>query len=45
MDQDEQHERDMNLNAHFAWGLAMWASAEIALEEGLLLPAAISYYL
>jgi hypothetical protein len=34
----------MNLNAHFAWGLAMWGSADVARESGVFLPASIGYY-
>ncbi|MBX7106044.1 MAG: hypothetical protein K1X57_18320 [Gemmataceae bacterium] len=44
MDEQERHGREMNLNAHFAWALAMWGSADVAREEGLLLPASIGYY-
>lgn len=44
MDEKELHNRQMNLNAHFAWGLAMWGSADVAREEGLFLPASIGYY-
>ena len=44
MDETERHTREMNLNAHFAWGLAMWGSADVAREEGLFLPASIGYY-
>lgn len=34
----------MNLNAHFAWALAMWGSADIAREDGNLMLAPIGYY-
>ena len=34
----------MNLNAHFAWSLAMWGSADVAREENNFLLAPIGYY-
>lgn len=39
-----QHNRTMNLNAHFAWALGFWASAEIARTDGNLMLAPIGYY-
>lgn len=44
MDQNEAHERTMNLNAHMAWAFALLGSAEIANERGNSLCAAIAYY-
>ena len=41
---DDLHTRQMNLNAHFAWALAMWASAEAARKRQNTLLAAIGYY-
>lgn len=38
------HTRQMNLNAHFAWALAMWASAEAAHKRENTMLAAIGYY-
>jgi len=34
----------MNLNAHFAWGFALWASAEESRVNGNLMLAPIGYY-
>ena len=34
----------MNINAHFAWALAMWASAEAAQKRQNHLLAAVGYY-
>ncbi|MGA3267318.1 MAG: hypothetical protein ABSE16_10895 [Verrucomicrobiota bacterium] len=34
----------MNINAHFAWALAMWASAEAAHKRQNYLLAAVGYY-
>lgn len=44
MDSSEQHQRTMNINAHFCWGLAMWGSAEIARENQSYLVACFGYY-
>jgi hypothetical protein len=41
---DVQHEREMILNAHFAWGLCLWASAEVARERGNTMLSPIGYY-
>lgn len=41
---DDLHKRQMNLNAHFAWALAMWASAEAAHQKQNHLLAAVGYY-
>ena len=41
---DERHGREMTMNAHFAWGLAMWGSADIAAEQSNLLLACYGYY-
>lgn len=38
------HARQMNINAHFAWALAMWASAESAHQQKNNLLAAVGYY-
>lgn len=34
----------MNLNAHFAWALALWGSAEVAREDGNPMLVPIGYY-
>ena len=44
MEIEEKHNRIMNMNAHFAWALAMWGSAEIAMEEENYISAIIGYY-
>jgi hypothetical protein len=44
MDAKVQHEREMILNAHFAWGLCLWASAEVARERGNTMLAPVGYY-
>ncbi|HEV2328585.1 MAG TPA: hypothetical protein VGY56_07340 [Verrucomicrobiae bacterium] len=41
---DDLHKRQMNINAHFAWALAMWASAEAAHNRKNYLLAAVGYY-
>jgi len=41
---DEHHDRQMNMNAHFAWGLAFWASGEVCREQCLYLVAPVAYY-
>lgn len=41
---DDMHKRQMNINAHFAWALAMWASAEAAHKRQNHLLAAVGYY-
>jgi hypothetical protein len=38
------HARQMNINSHFAWALAMWASAESAHQQKNTLLAAVGYY-
>lgn len=43
-DLDDLHKRQMNINAHFAWALAMWASAEAAHKRQNHLLAAVGYY-
>lgn len=42
--EDDLHNRQMSLNAHFAWALAMWASAEAAHKRKNTLLAAVGYY-
>ena len=42
MTEDEQHEREMNMNAHIAWAFALLGSAEVANERGNSLSAAIN---
>ena len=44
MTDDEQHQREMNMNAHIAWAFALLGSAEVANERGNSLSAAITYY-
>jgi hypothetical protein len=44
MTDDEKHQRTMNLNAHFAWALALWGSAEVAREDGNPMLVPIGYY-
>lgn len=44
MSDDNQHNRTMNLNAHFAWGFALWASADASRIGGNLMLAPIGYY-
>lgn len=44
MNTKEKHQRILNLNAHFAWALAMWGSADVAREESNFLLAPIGYY-
>lgn len=44
MDDQEKHEREMNLNAHFCWALAMWGSAEVAREQSNNIVACYGYY-
>jgi hypothetical protein len=44
MTNEEQHEREMNMNAHFQWSMAFWGSGEAARESGNLLLAPIGYY-
>lgn len=44
MNEDEKHNRNMNMNAHFAWALVMWGSAELARERENYLCSQISYY-
>jgi hypothetical protein len=39
-----QHNRTMNLNAHFAWAMGLWGSAEAARADGNLMLAPIGYY-
>lgn len=41
---NDLHTRQMNINAHFAWALAMWASAEAAHKQQNHLLAAVGYY-
>lgn len=41
---DDLHTRQMSMNAHFAWALAMWASAEAAHQRRNTLLAAVGYY-
>jgi len=41
---EEIQTRQMNLNAHFAWALTMWASAESAHQQNNTLLAAVGYY-
>jgi hypothetical protein len=41
---EERHQRTMNLNAHFAWALAMWGSADVAREQGNYMLAPIGFY-
>jgi hypothetical protein len=41
---DDADNRTMNLNAHFAWALAMWGSADVAREEGNFMLAPIGFY-
>jgi len=41
---DDLHQRQMNINAHFAWALTMWASAEAAHKRQNHLLAAVGYY-
>jgi hypothetical protein len=43
-DHDAQHNRTMNLNAHFAWAIGFWGSADAARTEGNLMLAPIGYY-
>lgn len=44
MDETEKHQRTMNINAHFAWALAMWGSGDAARENGYNLLSPIGYY-
>ncbi len=44
MTDDEQHEREMSMNAHFCWALAMWGSAEAAREHSGYIAASYAYY-
>jgi hypothetical protein len=44
MDQAEIDHREQNLNAHFAWSLALWGSAEMDRKSGNLICAAYAYY-
>lgn len=44
MTDNEKHQRTMNLNAHFAWALALWGSAEVAREDGNPMLVPIGYY-
>ncbi|PDT81800.1 hypothetical protein [Sinorhizobium sp. BJ1] len=44
MSDQDQHNRTMNLNAHYAWSFALWASAEAARTSGNLVLAPIGYY-
>lgn len=41
---NDLHTRQMSMNAHFAWALAMWASAEAAHRRNNTLLAAVGYY-
>ena len=41
---NEYHKRQMNMNAHLAWGLAFWSSGEVNREQGLYLVAPVAYY-
>jgi hypothetical protein len=44
MNETEKHQRTMNINAHFAWSLAMWGSGDAARENGYNLFSPIGYY-
>lgn len=44
LDDDIRHSRTMNLNAHFAWGFALWASAEELRTSGNFILAPVGYY-
>ena len=44
MDQQEQHNREMNIGAHLAWSAAFMASGNAADTQQNLLGAAFSYY-
>lgn len=44
MSDREQHNRTMNLNAHYAWSFALWSSAESARTTGNMVLAPIGYY-
>jgi hypothetical protein len=44
MNEAEKHQRTMNMNAHFAWSLAMWGSGDTARENGYNLLSPIGYY-
>jgi len=44
MESAEMTHREHNLNAHFAWALALWGSAETSRQAGSTLCAAYSYY-
>lgn len=41
---EESHNREMNINAHFAWALAMWGSGEQARKQENYICAATAYY-
>lgn len=41
---EDLHKRQMSINAHFAWALAMWASAEAAHKRQNRLLAVVGYY-
>jgi hypothetical protein len=43
-DDDPQHNRTMNLNAHLAWAIGFWGSADAARTDGNLMLAPIGYY-
>ncbi len=44
MTKEEIHNRVMNMNAHFAWAIAMWGSAKNSKDEGNFLLAPIGFY-
>jgi hypothetical protein len=44
IDDHAQHNRTMNLNAHFAWAMGLWGAAEAARADGNLMLAPIGYY-
>lgn len=42
--EDEQHQREMRMNAHFCWALAMWGSAEGSRIHSGYIAAVYAYY-
>jgi hypothetical protein len=42
--EEERHNREMNMNAHLVWAMAMWGSGERAKIDQNYLCAAIAYY-